>query len=1461
LKIRIELQGGNVKKLILVMMRTCLVLLTLLLGAAAAEVGLSEKAGPEVVPGSLIIKYKAHVQPEAKKDKAKKHGLERKKEFPKFGMESVKVDPARTAEVMKRLQADPDVEYVEPNYRVKAQAAPNDTYYSTLWGMEKIAAPTAWNRTTGSQSVVVAVIDTGIDYTHPDLTANLWVNPSPGYDSDHDGTIDVTNDLYGYNAIANDGSPADPRDMNGHGSHVAGTIGAVGNNGVGVAGVNWNVRIMACRFLDASGSGSDADAIDCMQYISDQKDRGVNIIATNNSWGGGGYSQALFDAIEYHQDQGILFIAAAGNSSNDNAIFPFYPAGYSLPNVISVAATDSADALAGFSNYGKTNVMVAGPGVDIVSARGNNTVMCNHGTLVPANDPNAQYCAVSGTSMATPHVVGLAALLKADNTSRDWKTIRNLILAGGDDMAGLRDITVTGKRINANGSLTCLNKNVLAILEPISVYQTIGTPLNVRVLSINCGVALGPVTLQVSDGANVTLRDDGVAPDAAAGDGIFSGIWTNTGGIKTLTAISPAGTVTRSYAPPLVLSPSYLEQTITQGTYYTYAMSVTGGFPPYTWNYYQNLYPFPAGLRFDQTTGVISGTPTEVRPSFCSVSVADSQSSATSSLVFGIHNPDFVETSPIQACPNDLTNDPFYLTSEAAMDGAGNTYINGFALYPNGDQGTFIRKVDPSGNELWSKTVTPGFISSTSHPKGGMVVTSTGGVAIPVNRSSGFDLIAYDSAGNISWTVNSATLPSAARALEIAKDGSGNIYVTALDAAGNAAVLKFSTGGAFLQSFPVPAGQPVELAVLPGGTPIVLVVDTSTAALSASALTAGGAPLWTAPMANMPQYVEFNENDYLVVDALSNFYVAVFDGIGFMPTLMKYDSTGSWLWTKTTRYTTSNPNWTWPTGLAVNADGNIYLQSDKELTVFDQNGNVVAKDARILQQTISLAVSGNRIVTATMDNKLINVNRAPSYTVTPTAGAGGSISPSTPQQVPSGQTVAFTVTPNAGYRISSVVGCGGTLNGAIYTTAAITSNCTITATFTNLTLSPASCPPATVGTYYSCQFTPSGGTPPYTWFASGSYTQGLGMVNDGVQQVRGTPTSTTGSAFSLTVTDKAGVSLKQDYTISVNNAFTVTPTAGPNGSISPATSQSIVSGQTTSFTITPSTGYRISSVIGCGGTLNGSKYTTGPIISNCTVTATFAINTYTVTPTAGSNGSINPSSPQTVNYNQTKTFTVTPNTGYRISAVTGCNGILSGSTYTTGPITANCTVTATFVSSGGYTMSVTKAGTGSGTVTSSPSGISCGTTCSASFSSGTAVTLSASKSSDSLFAGWSGGVCSGTGTCTTTMSANKVVTATFTKYINVTAPNGGETWTRGSAYTIRWNYAGSPGSSVKIELLKGGSLNRTITSSTSVGSSGSGSYTWTVPSSQATGSDYTIRVTSTSNSNYKDSSNSNFTIQ
>jgi subtilisin family serine protease len=255
-------------------------------------------------------------------------------------------------DVARALRATGLVEYAEPDYVVHALAIPSDPLFGQLWGLDNaqdhdIDAPQAWDVTTGSRDVVVAVIDTGVDYAHPDLAANLWRNPGevPGnfLDDERNGWVD---DVFGIDARNRDG---DPRDDDDHGTHVAGTLGAVANNGVGIVGVAWNVQIMALKFLGANGSGFTSDAIECFEYaIAMKLDHGVDVRLTSNSWGGYGDSQALADAIAAAAEAGILTLAAAGNSpsGNDNDARPFYPASYARPEIVAVAATDSSDALA-----------------------------------------------------------------------------------------------------------------------------------------------------------------------------------------------------------------------------------------------------------------------------------------------------------------------------------------------------------------------------------------------------------------------------------------------------------------------------------------------------------------------------------------------------------------------------------------------------------------------------------------------------------------------------------------------------------------------------------------------------------------------------------------------------------------------------------------------------------------------------------------------------------------------------------------------------------------------------------------------------------------------------------------------------------------------------------------------------------------------------------------------------------
>ncbi len=356
------------------------------------------------------------------------------------GLESVRLPRGgMTAEAaVEALARMPGVEYAEPDYEVEAVAVPDDPLFSDLWGMASIGAAAAWDTTVGDSGFVVAVVDTGVDFSHPDLAANLWVNPGEiadnGLDDDGNGFVD---DVRGWDFAYNDN---DPFDGKGHGTHVAGTIAGSGNNGIGVAGVNWTARIMPVKFLNDSGSGLTSAAIEALNYAVANGAR-----VSNHSWGGGAFSQALYDAIEAARDQGHLVVAAAGNGGSDfygdnTDLAPFYPASYDLDNIIAVAAVNSADAKPTFSNFGASSVDLGAPGVGILSTY-----------------PGDRYAYADGTSMAAPHVSGVAALVWSQQPDwdqpGDYLKVRDQILLNVRPIAALAGKTVTGGGVDADGAV------------------------------------------------------------------------------------------------------------------------------------------------------------------------------------------------------------------------------------------------------------------------------------------------------------------------------------------------------------------------------------------------------------------------------------------------------------------------------------------------------------------------------------------------------------------------------------------------------------------------------------------------------------------------------------------------------------------------------------------------------------------------------------------------------------------------------------------------------------------------------------------------------------------------------------------------------------------------------------------------------------------------------------------------
>ncbi len=363
--------------------------------------------------------------------------------------------PLAAFDAISKVKGNPEILYAEPNYVYYHNAVSNDVYYTnnSLWGMYGTStnpanqfgsqAAAAWaNGKTGNNTVYVGIIDEGYMYAHEDLLNNAGINPGEiaGNRKDDDGNGYV-DDIYGWDFDGNNSSVFDGVNDD-HGTHVAGTIGAVGGNNKGVAGVCWNVKLLNAKFLGTRG-GTTANAIKAVDYFTDLKLRHkINLVATNNSWGGGGYSQALQDAITRANNAGILFIAAAGNNSSNNDAVANYPSNYQVPNVIAVASITSLGALSSFSNYGLSNVDLGAPGSGIIST----VPVTLQGKKIASG-----YANYSGTSMATPHVTGAAALYASYNPTATAADIKNAILNATIPTPSLNGKCLTGGRLNVSG--------------------------------------------------------------------------------------------------------------------------------------------------------------------------------------------------------------------------------------------------------------------------------------------------------------------------------------------------------------------------------------------------------------------------------------------------------------------------------------------------------------------------------------------------------------------------------------------------------------------------------------------------------------------------------------------------------------------------------------------------------------------------------------------------------------------------------------------------------------------------------------------------------------------------------------------------------------------------------------------------------------------------------------------------
>lgn len=473
--------------------------------------------------------------------------------------------PAGTdpASVLATLNADPTIAYAEPNFIYTATLTPNDPDYGRQWHLNQasdvdIDAPEAWDIQQGSNTVIIASIDTGVDYNHADLRDNIWTNPGEiannRIDDDRNGYVD---DVRGWDFANNDNNPMDD---NRHGTHVAGIMAAAGNNGIGGTGVAWRARIIPLKFLSATGSGSSANAIKAIQYAVAN---GAKI--SNNSWGGGGFSQALSDAIGAANAAGHLFVAAAGNAGTNNDTTPSYPASYNQPNIISVASTTNTDALSSFSNFGVRTVHVAAPGSSIYS-----TVL------------NNSYGILSGTSMAAPVVSGIATLLLAQNPTLTVQQLKTAITSTVDKPPALSTRVSSGGRVNAFRALQSLG----AAAPPIS------TPAAVTVSPATVSVVAGgtqqftatggtpPYAWTVANAAMGTITTANGLFTAGAIAGSTSILVRDNVGVQTQASVTVTAATIPAAPTPLALAPVASSISVNQ----TATLTITGGTPPYIWS-------------------------------------------------------------------------------------------------------------------------------------------------------------------------------------------------------------------------------------------------------------------------------------------------------------------------------------------------------------------------------------------------------------------------------------------------------------------------------------------------------------------------------------------------------------------------------------------------------------------------------------------------------------------------------------------------------------------------------------------------------------------------------------------------------------------------------------------------------------------------------------------------------------
>ncbi len=630
--------------------------------------------GGQYDPNTLLVQFRTDASDEAKDSCCRKVGLGAIDKYKIVdGLALIHVANGDPVAAMAEIVADPTVIRTSLNYIVTTQITPNDPLFGNTWGMNNTAsqlndidAPQAWDIYTGDPNYRVAVIDTGIDFNHPDLQGNIWVNPgeiaNDGIDNDGNGYID---DVRGWNFVTNTNNP---QDGNGHGKHVSGTIAARGNNGIGVAGVAWNAKIVPLKFLSDTGSGTTANAIKAIDYCTSN---GIKL--SNNSWGGGLFDSLLLQAITNAGAADHLFIAAAGNSALNIDVSLSYPASYNLSNMVNVASTTNTGGLSNFSNYGVGTVHVGAPGSNVFSTWPI--------ALTVLGQPNG-YNSISGTSMAAPHVTGLAALLRGKMPGWTATQVRSAILGSTKPLASL-----AGK-ISREGIISAFN--ALAATNTETIPPTVAATRN-------------PTTANAAGWNNVNVTVTVTGTDNVGGSGVRDIRYTLNAGT---TVTVPGATTNIARTTDGIATIAYWATDNSNNASAVGSMTV----------------------RVDKTAPVTTITAT---PGATSTSVVISGTDATSGLSGTFYS---VDGAPAAAYSGPITLDNGVHTVTAySTDIAGNTEAVKTLSLPLGSLSTVsVNPVSVNGGTAATGTITLG----SPAPAGGVVVTLTSSSAAAVVPAS-----------------------------------------------------------------------------------------------------------------------------------------------------------------------------------------------------------------------------------------------------------------------------------------------------------------------------------------------------------------------------------------------------------------------------------------------------------------------------------------------------------------------------------------------------------------------------------------------------------------------------------------------------------------------------------------------------------------------------------------------------